>query len=89
VIKNNCSQIYIGKTERTLKERFGEHKISVRTHAKNAVGDHFNRPGHSVANITNLAIEKVRKPGTQIIEKRKSFWINQLEAEYRGLKRKK
>ena len=62
--KNNCLQIYIGKTERTLKERFGEHKTSVRTHAKNAVGDHVNRSGHSVANMKILAIEKVRNRNT-------------------------
>ena len=32
--KNNCKQIYIGKTERTLKERLFEHKNSVRNEAK-------------------------------------------------------
>ena len=87
--KNNCRQIYIGQTQRTLKERFSEHKTSVRTHTKNSIGEHFNLPGHSVTNMKILALEKVKQQGTQIIEKRESFWINQLEAEFKGLNRKK
>ena len=87
--KNNCRQIYVGQTQRKLKERFAEHKTSVRTKTKNTVGEHFNGPGHSVANMKILALEKVFKPGEQMIEKRESFWINRLEAEFRGLNRKK
>ena len=78
-----------GQTQRTLKERFSEHKTSVRTHTKNSIGEHFNLPGHSVTNMKILALEKVKQQGTQIIEKRESFWINQLEAEFKGLNRKK
>ena len=87
--KNNCRQIYIGQTQRTLKERFAEHKTSVRTKTKNSIGDHFNLPGHSVTNMKILALEKIKQQGKQIIEKRESFWINQLEAEFKGLNRKK
>ena len=43
---------------------------------------------HSVANMNILALEKVFNPGTKIIEKRESHWINKLEAEYLGLNRK-
>jgi hypothetical protein len=87
--KNNCRQIYIGYTQRKLRDRFGEHKSSVNTKAKNAIGEHFNGPGHSVANMKILAIEKVNNLGQQIIEKRESLWINRLEAEFKGLNRKK
>ena len=35
-----------------------------------------NCPGHSLANMKILAIEKVKKPGTQIIEEGKVFVLN-------------
>ena len=87
--KDNCKQIYVGQTQRQLKERFGEHKTSVRKKSNNAIGDHFNGPGHSLANMNILALEKVFTPGQAMIEKRESLWINKLEAEFRGLNRQK
>lgn len=87
--KENCQQIYIGQTKRQLKERFGEHKTSVRNNSRCTVGEHFNGPGHSLHDMKILALEKVFTPGQQILEKRESFWINKLEAEYSGLNRKK
>ena len=56
--KENCKQLYIGKTERKLKERLAEHKGSVRNNAKNVIGVHFNGPGHYVENLKISAIEK-------------------------------
>ena len=87
--QENCKQIYVGQTQRQLKERFEEHKTSVRKKSNNAVGDHFNGPGHTLANMNILAIEKVFTPGQAIIEKRESMWISKLEAEFRGLNRQK
>ena len=84
-----CQQIYIGQTSRELKTRFSEHKTAVRTFQKNTIGDHFNGPGHSVTQMTIFAIEKVFNPGLQILEKRESMWIRNLEAEFKGLNRKK
>ena len=72
-----------------LKERFREHKSSVRANAKNVIGEHFKWPGHSVAHMQILAIEKVNTPEQKIIVNRESFWINRLEAESRGLNRNK
>jgi hypothetical protein len=87
--KENCRQLYIGKTERKLKERLSEHKTSVRNNQKNVVGQHFNGPGHSLDNLKITAIEKVFKRGTETILKRESLWINLFEAEFKGLNSKK
>ena len=87
--KNNCKQIYIGKTERTLKERIFEHKNSVGNKAKNVVGVHFNGPGHSLENLKIIAIEKVFNRSQEIILKRESFLISTFEAEYQGLNARK
>ena len=87
--KDKCKQIYIGYTQRELKVRFGEHKTSVNSNLNNAIGNHFNGPGHTISNMNILGIEKVFNPGVQIIEKRESYYINKLEAEFQGLNRKK
>ena len=87
--KQNCGKIYVGQTKREISTRFGEHKTSVRNHSNNAIGDHFNGPGHTMANMNILTVEKVYKPGKAILEKRESLWINKLEAEFMGLNRQK
>ena len=83
--KPNCKQLYIGQTQRQLKVRFGEHKTSVRTKARNVIGEHFVGPGHSQANMEITGLEKVRTVGESIIEKRESLWIKKFEAEHLGL----
>ena len=83
--KENCKQLYIGKTERKLKERLSEHVNSVKKNEKNVIGQHFNGPGHSLANLQITTIEKNFNKRTQIILKRESFWINRFEAEFKGL----
>ena len=42
--KDNCKQIYVGKTERKLKERLAEHKASVRKKEKKCGGSTFQWP---------------------------------------------
>ena len=87
--KENCRQLYIGKTDRKLKERLSEHKTSVRTEAKNVIGQHFCGPGHSLANVEITAVEKVFSRDKRIILKRESMWISKFEAEYKGLNDRK
>ena len=87
--KQNCNQIYIGQTKREIGVRFGEHKTSVKTKSNNTIGNHFNGPGHSLANMNILAIEKVFNPSETVIKKRESLWINRLEAEHKGLNKQK
>ena len=44
--KENCQQIYIDQTKRQLKERFGEHKTSVRNKSKCTVADQWTFQWH-------------------------------------------
>ena len=83
-----CSNIYIGCTTRMLKERFGEHRSSVNTKKVNSVGEHFNGPGHSLAHMSIFALEKVFCSDQEILEKRESYYINILQAEFKGINRK-
>ena len=55
-----CPQQYIGETERTLKERFFEHKGYVNTNNQSkATGVHFNTKGHSVSDMQITIVEKI------------------------------
>ena len=65
--------IDIGQTKREIKTRFGEHKTSVRTKQNNAIGQHFNGPGHSLSNMNIIGIEKVFTAIQPILEKRESL----------------
>ena len=58
---------YIGKTKRAFCERVQEHRGYISQWAttknpkirKHPIGIHFNGPGHSVADLLPIAIEKV------------------------------
>ena len=65
----------IGQTKRPLKDRILEHKTSVRTKSNNAIGTHFNGPGHSLDNLQYTAVEKVYNKSESVLKKRESLWI--------------
>ena len=47
-----CPRLYIGETERSLRERFGEHQRSVEKNTPGfPVAEHFNSPGHTLSDI--------------------------------------
>ena len=69
---SNCKKRYIGETERTLKDRLSEHIGYIKTKKlEKSTGNHFNQPGHSVANMTALVLEKVKKKTYSTGKKRK------------------
>ena len=39
------------------------------------MGEHFNLPGHDLANFNFLPFEKVRSSDPFVIETRESYWI--------------
>ena len=55
-----CRKQNKGETDGTLKERFREHRGYVTAKMENkATGKHFNKPGHSVNDMTVTVIEKI------------------------------
>ena len=54
-----CPQQYIGESERSLKDRFLEHKgyVSNNTQSK-ATGAHFNQKGHKISDVELTIVEK-------------------------------
>ena len=55
-------QLYIGETERTLKDRICEHIGYINTKNKSQpAGQHFNKAGHSKADMKVAILEKIFK----------------------------
>ena len=81
-----CRKQYIGETDRTLKERFREHRGYVTAKMENkATGKHFNEPGHSVNDMTVTVIEKIFNNGPGFRKQREKMWINKFNTRYKGL----
>ena len=68
---------YIGKVgpTRPCRVRCTEHRGAVNHHWDTGVGEHFNLPGHDLANFNFLPFEKVRSSDPFVVETRESYWI--------------
>ena len=84
-----CSQQYIGESERTLRERFAEHKgyVSTRNFSK-TTGMHFNEKGHSVSDMTITIVEKLFNQNPLFRKEREKMYIQKFNTQYKGLNRK-
>ena len=68
---------YVGKVgaTRACRVRCTEHRGAARNHWDTGVGEHFNLPGHEVADFNFLPFEKIRSSDPFVLEARESFWI--------------
>ena len=68
---------YVGKvgSTRPCRVRCTEHRGAVTHHFDTGVGEHFNLPGHDLADFNFLPFEKVRSRDPFEVEARESFWI--------------
>ena len=81
-----CNIQYIGKTERELKERIGEHRGSINNdHIDKSVSNHFNSAGHRIADFSFTVLEKVYKICPEYLRKREEHWIKLFNTKYKGL----
>ena len=70
---------------RACRVRCTEHRGVARNHWDTGVGEHFNLPGHEVADFNFLPFEKIRSSDPFVQEARESFWIEILEPGQQGL----
>ena len=81
-----CPQQYIGETERSLKDRFGEHKGYVNNNNQiKTTGVHFNTKGHSVSDMLITVVEKVYNQDPQFRKQREKLYIQKFNTRYKGL----
>ena len=83
---NKCNVQYVGETDRSLKDRFNEHKGYVRTKKLNmTTGAHFNLPGHSVSDMSVMAIHKIYNKDTPYRKELEKEMISNFNTFHRGL----
>ena len=81
-----CKQRYIGKSERSLRDRISEHIGYVRSKKLDkSTGAHFNLPGHSLANLTATILEKVRSNDIYYRKEREAYQIRKFNTFYSRL----
>ena len=77
---------YIGESERSLQERFSDHKGYVtKRQVTKAVGQHFNLPGHRASDMMVTIIEKVHSLDPLVRKERDELYIIKFNTKYKGL----
>jgi hypothetical protein len=86
--KDTCKQVYLGETKRLLKFCLAEHRRDVGNNNPTATGQHFNSPGHSIADLCITVIEQVKKNNTLYRKEREEMHIRRFNTLYKGLNKK-
>ena len=87
--KENCQKVYIGETKRILKFRLDEHRgYILNCHLNKATGDHFNQPGHSLADLTVTALEKSKRNNSLYRKEREEYFIRLFNTYHNGINKK-
>ena len=81
-----CSLQYVGESERTLKERFSEHKgYVVNNKITKATGEHFNQKEHKVSDMSVSVLEKIFSADPAVLKEREKYFIAKMNTRYKGL----
>ena len=84
-IHPKCRLQYLGKTDGTLKKRFGGHRTDVEKKKDCSIGRHFNLPGHSVSDMRVCIVEKVHNKNGFFLREREKFYIQKFKTRLKGL----
>ena len=80
---------YIGESERSLQERFSEHKAYVTNkQLTKATGAYYNIPGHNVSDMKVIILEKVYSSDPLVRKEREELFIRKFNTKYKGLNKK-
>ena len=84
-----CPQQYIGESERSLRERFVEHRgyVNTRNFSK-TTGVHFNEKGHSVSDMEITIVEKIFNQNPHFRKEREKMYIQKFNTQYKGLNKR-
>ena len=88
--KPNCPEFpnceYIGMTTRKFKDRLAEHRdYPKRNVTTEPSGFHFTQPGHTVAHLKGLVLEKVRSKDPFVLKAREHLLIQKFDTFRSGL----
>ena len=76
-----CSMQYVGESQATLNQRFLQHRGYVRNKELDKVtGEHFNKPGHNIADMKICVIEQLKNADPTYRKVRESMHIQNFGA---------
>ena len=85
-----CKDQYIGETKHTLEHRFNQHLGYVRRkETDKATGDHFNKKGHQISDMTITVLEGINSDDPFYRLQREHFWIEQFNVLHKGMNGKR
>ena len=71
-----------------LKARLSDHRGYINNKVVNiTTGDHFNQPGHSLADLNVLIVEQVKIEDDNYRKERERYFINKFNTFYDGINR--
>ena len=81
---DRCLEQYVGETEKTLSQRFAQHRGYVNNQKLDqATGEHFNLPGHSLSDMKVTILEKLHSDDPNMRKIRESYYIKKLNTKYK------
>jgi len=75
-----CQLQYVGETGRELRERVVDHRSAIRTHKNTPIGIHFNEEGHSLLDLSVMAIEQ--SDNSLARKQREEYWQRKLHTKF-------
>ena len=85
-----CRKQYIGETDRTVKDRYLDHRGYVRRKELDKATDHhFNLPGHQNSDMSISVLERITSSDPHYRKERESHYIEQFELLTKGINRKR
>jgi len=79
---------YIGESERSLQDRFSEHKsYAMNQKVNKATGQHFSEKGHKVSDMRVTILEKVFSLDAAVRKEREKYFITKMNTKYKGMNR--
>ena len=81
-----CRKRYIGQTKRQFKARLADHRGYVNNKVlSQPIGEHFNLPGHCLADLKTTILEQVKHNNDIYRIEREKYMINKFGTYYNGL----
>ena len=72
------STVYVGETERELRERMSEHLRGVRLQKEKPVNNHFNEGEHTQNHFAFVVLQELCSADRKERELREGLWIKEL-----------
>jgi GIY-YIG catalytic domain len=79
---SRCHKLYVGQTQRMLKDRLNNHRSDITLKKPTAIGLHFNFKGHSIADLQIIPVLQLLSTDKDINRAIENDWMKTLNTFY-------